>query len=129
MKEYIPAIDDVDLRKNNTEIVVNSIDNIGKYFKEIKHMNRVNFFVGLGSAGLILIICIGVMFAAFTVENEEGFMDNLIDKGAMARRFNCSAQDSSLIFRTVAEAESFKNIFPEGECIFWDTRDINNEST
>lgn len=122
-EETLPALDNEDIRKLNTKRVVDSIENVGEHFKELKKQNRINFIVGLVTGLIILFILVAVMYGAFSSGGNP--IDNIVDKGAYQRRFNCTNGDSSDIFRSPRDALDFKKLFPDAECVHY--RIVNGE--
>lgn len=121
MIKDLPAIDDIDLRKKNTEQIVNSVNNIGEHFKELKKQNRINFIVGLITSLIMLIFIGSIIIGAFTIKGSS-FMDNMIDKNLMAQRYNCTYNNNSAIFRNPTFAKDFLIVFPDAKCNYYDVR-------
>ena len=111
------ALNNEDLRALNTKKLVNSVENIGEYFKELKHMNRINFLIGLGTS-LGLLIMLGSIFIV-SMSFGNGFMDNFIAKDQMIQRYNCSYYNESVIFRNVDLTNKFKAFYNESFCYYY----------
>ncbi|GAF87520.1 unnamed protein product [marine sediment metagenome] len=118
MKENLPALDDIDLRKKNNQKVVDSIDNIGTHFKELKKMNRVTFIIG-GATSLILLLFLGVIiYTAYTTNGN--FLDNIVDRDALLHRYTCYYQEYNVTFRTGKQALDFKELMNNNiTCKYW----------
>ncbi len=121
MKSYLPAIDDLDLRKQNTKKVVTAIDHVGKHFKELKQQNRINFIVGLSTALIILLFLVGILVVSYSAGGS--FMDNLFDKEAVVRRYNCTSEEGyNTIFRSAEDSLDFKELY-NASCVYYSVKD------
>lgn len=120
--DNLPVIDDIDLRKKNTERIVNSLGEVGDHFKELKKQNRLTFIIGIITSLIMLIFFGSIIYAAFTIQGSS-FMDNMIDKDQMAQRYNCTTQEGkSALFRTPDKAKDFLIVYPLATCNYYDIR-------
>lgn len=129
MIKDLPALDDVDLRKKNTERLVNSVGEVGDFFKELKKQNRITFIIAGISSLLVLVFLGSIVYAAFTIPGS-GFMENMVDKNLLAQRYNCtSGQGQNAYFRTPTMAKEFLSIYENGTCDYYDirTKVLSNE--
>ena len=113
----LPAIDDPDLRKENTKRIVESVENVGQHFKELKKQNRVNFVIGGITALIILLFLCLVIYSAYSAGGS--FIDNLVDKNALTRRYECTYNGYNTTFRMASNALDFKELYNDTECNFY----------
>jgi len=117
IEKDLPVINDKDLRNLNTKKVVDGIDNIGQYFKELKKSQKINVIIGISIAVLFLLMMLGTLIFTLKI----GGIDGIIDKYTPSRFFNCTSDLSNDTVRSYAEAEHFVNIFKEqgGKCLVY----------
>jgi len=120
MKENtLPALDNIDLRKNNTKKVIDAVDNVGKHFKELKKQNRVNFIIGLSTSLIILLFLGCIVYSVFNTKGS--FIDNIVDRDAMIHRYVCYYYNYNVTFRMASQAVDFKELFGDNiSCRYWE---------
>jgi hypothetical protein len=108
-KTGVPALDDVDMRKKNSERVISSVEDIGSFFRANAQMQKWNLIVNA-----IWIVGLIVLFAVvYGYGISRGGIDALVDRGELTRRINCTGVDNhtSDIIRKYEDAETFTKLF------------------
>lgn len=122
----LPALDDQSVRELNTKRIVESVENIGEHFKELKQQNRIGFIIRTITGVFLLILLGSIFYASFTIKGSS-FMENMIDKDMMAQRYNCTYENNSAMFRSINLVKDFKTVYPAAECRYRDVRKEDNK--
>ncbi len=126
MKENnLPVLDNINLRKRNTEQVVNAISNVGGAAGEGKKTARaMKWYIWL-IIGFV-VVAFSLTIIKVYVESEEGeFMDNLffiIDENDLSMKINCYNQNNNATLRSFKDAIHFKELFENSTCIYYSSK-------
>lgn len=119
MKETnLPAIDDLDLRKKQSERFVNGIEQVGTYFQETLKQSKISFWTGLIFMSLILFLLIGGFIVLYKTGNGSIF-DKFWDTDSLKQRYDCNLNGQSIIFRDITKVKDFLLVYPQSVCKYY----------
>ena len=114
MKKIIKKEEQPLIERTQGQRVVESIENVGDFFKEIKKQQKWNLWLNIFWIAFLL-----VLFASaygFAIYGEG--LDALRDEDAFGRRYNCTSGQNYAVYRTVQEAKDFMFVF-NGQCTIY----------
>jgi len=112
----LPAVDNDDLRKINSQKVADGVHNLGQYFKDLKKYQKISAIVGVLFSGIIVILIVLGASYGYSVAG----LDGIIDTKLASRRFNCTSIDYNVsdTVRYYDEAKVFVDLYG-GNCLIY----------
>lgn len=106
--EKLPAVDNQQLRERQMERFVGGVEEIGRYAKETRRLQKINNYFGIGWMVLVFVVIVIGLWAG-------GGLDGFLDTEAAARSFECVGRVNDSV-RTYDDAHLFVTLYG-GECV------------
>lgn len=103
MTKDVPVLDDANLRENNNKKIVEGINELGLYAKDMRKGARISMYLSI----IITILIFCSLFAAFIT----GGINGIIDLRSSKRSFSCTSNDFNDTLRTYVDAQSFITLY------------------
>ena len=113
----LPALNNEDIRKLNSQKVIDCIDEIKDNMKASKQAAKVTTIYLIGVVifiGFILITSIAIV--AYKSGGVSNFFDNYFIVDNVNNRIVCTYNDLSVSYRSPIEAKAFKDVFSNSTC-------------